>query len=871
MNDDTPGEKDSSEPSVERVRSSRRDFLKRTAAGLVSGTVAIPILKASGELPPHHVDDAIPSDFFSHWPANVERVWIGADYWSNPLQDWRISDGRLELVNDGADRNVHLLTRSVNSTGRGFEMSVRTGTLRTGTGRSGFELGITGPMNDYRSSAVHGRGWKAGISLDGELFIEDGDVRELQDEVGADGLLLRLSAIRGRTVCEVVLSAHDIFTEREIGSVRRRNVDPAQVQGNVALFADFERPDEDNTGSKPRLWFLDWRLAGENVEIHEDRTFGPILFAQHTLSRGVLKMTVQMAPVENRAGDVVKLQVARGGVWQTIGVEPVDHLARVATFRADGWDASQDVPYRLVYPHAVNDGIAHDHYTGVFRREPLNKETLVVAGFSCATDAGFPHTHVARGAASHDPDVLAFTGDQLYEPSGGYGVQRHRQDVELSTLDYLRKWYLHGWAFSDLMRDRPTICIIDDHDVFQGNIWGDEGEEVLSYLQHDAGGYFMPAEWVNMVQKTQTSHLPDPYDPTPVEQGITVYYTDMLYGRVSFGILEDRKWKSGPRGIVPSDGSDRPDHIRDPSIDPELLDIPGTVLLGDRQHRFLDDWAADWRGADFKVVVSQTAFASVATHHGAGMDYLVADLDSNGWPQSPRDEALRHFRKGFAFHLGGDQHLPLILRYGVEDWDDAVYSYCVPAIATGYPRWFLPQEVPAPRRAEMPGNTGRYADGLANKVTVHAVANPEKQFRDDVLGRQADKSSGYGIVRLDMRSGDITMEAWPLLSDPRGGDAEQFSGWPRRINKLDNYARTAAAFLPDLSIEGVENPIIQIIDEQFRDVVYTLRINGSRFQPRVFSEGRFTVRIGDDTGWRKTVENVASHSEPGAETLHIQI
>ncbi len=45
----------------------------------------------------------------------------------------------------------------------------------------------------------------------------------------------------------------------------------------------------------------------------------------------------------------------------------------------------------------------------------------------------------------------------------------------LPFLNYLGKWYMFGWAFGDLMRDIPAICTPDDHDVFQGNLWGGQG------------------------------------------------------------------------------------------------------------------------------------------------------------------------------------------------------------------------------------------------------------------------------------------------------------------------------------------------------------------------------------------------------------
>ena len=67
-----------------------------------------------------------------------------------------------------------------------------------------------------------------------------------------------------------------------------------------------------------------------------------------------------------------------------------------------------------------------------------------------------------------------------------------------------------------------------------------------------------------------------------------------------FGIIEDRKFKSGCAGLVPGKQG-RPDHFPEPSFDPAIVDLPGLTLLGDRQHTFLDNWTADWRGQDMKV------------------------------------------------------------------------------------------------------------------------------------------------------------------------------------------------------------------------------------------------------------------------------
>jgi hypothetical protein len=63
--------------------------------------------------------------------------------------------------------------------------------------------------------------------------------------------------------------------------------------------------------------------------------------------------------------------------------------------------------------------------------------------------------------------------------------------------------------------------------------------------------------------------------------------------------------------------------------------------------------------------------------------------------------------------------------------------------------------------------------------------------------------------------------------------------------------------------------MIQIIDEDRNEAVYTLRVEGSSFRPKVFrKEGRYTVRVGDDEAWRATIEDV----RPGAgEPLEVRL
>ena len=860
----------------------RRGFLKSAAAGTLG--VALAGCATSGASSPKTRAGKTPAEFRSRWPDGAERVWIGPDYWANPLQDWRLAErGRVELVGGGeTERNVQLLTHRAGERPGRLVLRAHLGFYdQPGQGHAGFGLGVQGPIDDYRSDAVYGEGLSAGLTSTGRLFIGDekGEAKSaLARPAGREpGLILEAAAApdegaNGRYT--LTLRARDPETDEVLGQMQRAGLAAEQVTGNVALVAAFADAEEaGGDWGDPRVWFGSWAARGEKIEAHPERAFGPILFSSYTLSRGTMRMTAQLAPVGAAEGEKVRLQTKRDGSkeWETISTASVDPLSRTATFEVPSWDDVRDVPYRLAYRYRTAKGREPHYYEGTVRRDPKDEDELVVGGLSCRFVTAFPHTRVAEGVRAHDPDLLAFTGDQYYEVAGGYGARRTQDDLERNTLDALRKWILHGWSFGDLARNRPTIYLPDDHDVWHGNLWGEGGKHVTRAELHDNGGYLMPPEWVNAVQRMQTAHLPTPPDPTPVKNDIGVYYTDLVYGRVSFAILEDRKWKSGPDGGLVPVPPGRPDHVKDPDYDPSALDTPAAELLGPRQLKFLDEWTADWQGADMKTVVSQTVFAQTPTHHGGNYMYLAADLDANGWPKTPRDEAVRHLRKGLAFHLGGDQHLPMILRYGVEDFDDGGYSFCVPAISNVYPRAFWPSEVPPELQSRFegeaegpsattagPGPTGRYTDGFGNKMTVRAVANPAKEYREAPREELMDKSAGYGIARFHKPTREITMEAWPILSDPRGGEDEQYAGWPQTVPMAANDGRAAAAYLPPLEVEGATAPVVQVRSEDSGETLYTRRIRGQRFRPKVFREdGTYTVRVSaSGARWQETVEGV---------------
>jgi hypothetical protein len=872
---------------------SRRGFVKKAAAASALGV-------GSGGLGQRELAAEEPGSgenaYRSQWHRTPDRYWTGPATWANPWEDWQVQQGRLICIRGGsAKRTVHCLTHQLNDKAAPAEIAVTVhycGTEANETGKglvdqigkprgkvpgsTGIELGIRvrDPIDDYRSRLLFGSGMHVGITGSGELVIgrRPGQkspilanalaagkpvrlVCRISPEAGGDTFRIELIVVDGQS------GASPTSPVVAYAKIEQSGVPAGQLVGNVALASNLP---EKVAHTRPAglFAFSDWTIAGPKVTASPDQAFGPVLWTLYTLSHRVLKLTAQMPPLGEADSQTAELQTESAGRWQTVAKADIDPLAHTATFRVPDWDDTQDTAYRVAWTQGCTDGTSQEHtYSGTIRRDPKEKPEIVVAGYCCFIDYLFPNAAIADQTAKVDPDVMFFLGDQIYEGVGGFGILR-QGDLHRMTINYLRKLALLGWSVRELTRDRPTVWIPDDHDVYHGNVWGAGGrkitlEEWNSKTDYQGakcvgakGGYVQPAEFVKAVERTQTAHLPDSFDPTPVKQGIGVYYTSMSYGRVSFAILEDRKFKSGPLAVF-KHKSHRPDWITDRAA-ALASDVPGAELLGQRQLDFLRRWIADWSDVEVKMAVSQTIFCNAATHHGSADHFLVADMDSNGWPQSGRAAALDLLRRAYALMLGGDQHLPTIIQHGIDKHHDAGFSFCVPAGATGYQRWWRPEEVDhmtcEGERHGGRANTGKYADGFGNLIDVHAVANPPIRRTSKTrleLGQQ--KSAGFGVVRVNKAEGTLTLEAWPVGIDPAepGADQRQYPGWPMTVGVAD-CSGASNPTLPPVVLRGWNEkalPVVEVRDAR-GELISMVRMPGVRFAPRVFdSEGEYTVRI----------------------------
>ena len=472
-----------------------------------------------------------------------------------------------------------------------------------------------------------------------------------------------------------------------------------------------------------------------------------VAFGIYTTSNNTLKLTAQLFPLHPEESRTVRLSLYQNDKWEEVQSQEVNEIGWSALFRIENWDMNQSVKYKLL--HGQNAS-----FEGVIRKDPKEKSEITLAALSCNSnkDRGDREEYI-RNINALDPDFVFFAGDQSYD---------HKE--------HTAAWLKFGMQFREVFRDRPCVTIPDDHDIGQGNLWGESGKKSMRKDGNDGGYYFHP-EYVKMVERAQTSHLPDSYNQAPLEQGIKTYFTSLKIGGVDFAIIEDRKFKSGPNGKIPRQGP-RADHINDPNYNPESINLPELVLLGDLQHQFLEEWGSD-RSSQMKAVLSATGFCGGAHLHGKASNRLHADLDSNGWPQHGRNKALSLIQKAGAVHIAGDQHLPTVIHHGIKAFEDGPWAFVVPAIVNNYySRWWWPED-------EMPGEnnnnilpwTGRYYDGFKNKITRHAYANPDSE----------SNGAGFGFIRFHIEKKEVTFECWPRGEDVSQPNAKQFTGWPLTV------------------------------------------------------------------------------------------
>ncbi len=140
------------------------------------------------------------------WGKTNDRVWLGSQYWANPMEDWRISDGAANVQSGGGNRNIHLITHQLTDPTAGFETQVTVQQIGEAkkAGGAGFRVGIKTEINEYRSNAFANNGLQIGLrgkqlfigpkSVDTELDIKEPTTLRLVAEGAGKQVKLTLTS-----------------------------------------------------------------------------------------------------------------------------------------------------------------------------------------------------------------------------------------------------------------------------------------------------------------------------------------------------------------------------------------------------------------------------------------------------------------------------------------------------------------------------------------------------------------------------------------------------------------------------------------------------------------------------------------------------
>lgn len=802
----------------------------------------------------------------SRWDETPQRVWVGADYWANRLQDWRLRKGRLECIDNSKSlRTVHLLTRALNKSNKSFTLSVQTGTLSESARRTdawaGFLIGAGDLKDDYRMRSLihkaHGRngGLVVGINGKGEIVaIDNANQRQhiglerkktfYPEGIPPGGVELNLLAREVGGSYKLTLWARKVRDGSTVDSAYIKGIAPERMQGNIALAAHISEHSH-----KKSFWFKNWKVQGGKLTKHNNRRFGPVQGVHYTLHRDTMRLTAQMPPLSRNNLHPLRLEIRKKGSnkWQQAAKTEITTPGWMAKFVVPGWQSNTAWKYRLTYPLKENDALLP--YTGTIKKEPekevvlstIDAPEIIKKTIDSITDftnnnLWLPHRLKVRNVLGKKPDLLAYTGSRLFRNKPTRLILDSSGLSDQLYLDYLYKWSLICWLHGPLTRNTPSLVMPEATDS-------------------------LPVPFINMAMKTQTAHMPPPYNPQPDSRGVEPWYTRLVYGGADLAVVEDDLMQ--PDTLTTG--------IR------ERNNFP-VVTKRDRQLRFLKNWTNSWDDIDIKAVVTNTSSIQHITQPPAPSG-SKENLSPAGGQEGEKPQfllqlnkkashatsnqvkgVLSQIRKSHALIIKGGSRMPYLIHHGIHDWEDAGYEF-------GFPSW---SQATLPHSAEMVIQNKNTTDSvLPDSLTLAAKfrdphghplilktltkgndrnlsGGPQNKSLDRVNHDTSNLSGmvpGFGIVRFNTRDQKISISVWPAEGDHQ--NTQPFSGWPVDLSVQENYIDNPRSHLPEIIAKGLgTQPVYKLYHYNQPGLIYARRARDTVFRPPVIDESIFTLVVG---------------------------
>jgi len=164
-----------------------------------------------------------------------------------------------------------------------------------------------------------------------------------------------------------------------------------------------------------------------------------ILWTQYTQHLNTMKLLVHLdtdptGPAKAEP-ETVNLWLSENpqADWNKVDSQPIDPLTATALFEIKEWQRHTSKPF------IVTCGTSS--WAGTFRAEPKPGSTLKLAGLSCHKDIGWPWKEAIAELIAHDPDLVFFSGDQIYENDYGSPkfIAKTAEEVPAGMKNYLEK------------------------------------------------------------------------------------------------------------------------------------------------------------------------------------------------------------------------------------------------------------------------------------------------------------------------------------------------------------------------------------------------------------------------------------------------
>ncbi len=755
-----------------------------------------------------------------NWDSIPNQPWLAYNFWSNSFLGWEVKNGEVIAHPYIPQRRTahitsHSIKKSEGNLSIAFKIKLFDKIKRDTNAIFGILIGagdtsLSQKTNNFVFNTLSpGPCHLFGIKSNGDLILKDyhtdtlifkceidSIVKEkVLNEIYSTGSEIRVTYDYNSKAIKLDLNAKSVPIKNEfkIGHY------PIIPQGNIALFYDAK------TSYTPLASFDDLIISGDVFELNfpQTATIGPVLSSFYTNTSDSLFLTAQLMPFKPDSVEEVGLLIS-GENFEDTYYGFFDSSSYQIRYRIALPKNFKKLDYRIIYNGKQSEIIVSK--SGTIFPKPKNKKPKLMAlncnGFTFFHSGGidyenllYPYRQIQKGYEFENPDVVAFLGDQIYESRPESPIFK----VPFCRLDYLYKWSIWCYAFRDITLNQPTIIMTDDHDVFQGNLWGNGGveaqtkpiNEIPDYYgtsnydtwQQDHGGYFMGLDFVNMVLKSQTSHLPFPYDPY-LKNGMVNYYTEYNYGYINLAILEDKKFKTPP---AENEFRVYNGFTIDDNVTPKDYHKDNFKLLGQDQLSFLEKWANKPRSKkESKMILTQSAYASLTTvqidytplkdrpaKRDSTLQKVSPDMDTNGWPKIGRDRALDVIGNNEILFISGDQHMGAVIDV-YDSVKNPITFYSVPAIANTWPRMWWPSD--SSNNPNYP--LGKYTDAFGNKMNVKAVANPNPNA--PYPNKINYKSPGFGIIEFNKKGTKAKLHAYPLYFDSQEKTVE-FEGWPIKV------------------------------------------------------------------------------------------